>query len=1083
VAVIVIGRYPLTSGDNSAPELIVNPSYGNTDLVIAHLLSQHASAHTKRRKAPMMRVARTFVIGLTYLSAMGATLAVATPTQLVSEYVGDTPWGGARPAALSSGNGRYVLFENDSLNVMTNVVDMNVATDTFLFDRVNNVATLISRSASDPNRTADRRSVPINITPDGEWVLIASEAGNLVPSQTATGPFGDPHIFLHQRTTGMTSLVSRVAGSAATSGNGRALDAVMTANAEWILFSSLASNLVPGQIDTNNEADVFLFHRISGAVTLVSRSLGGATTTANGSSRATAVSNDGEWVLFSSRATDLTPSVDSNNAEDVFLFRRSTNSLTQLSLSAASSTTSANSGSIATAMSPNGDWILFESTATNVIAGQVATAPFVTSNAFIVQRSTGSVTLASRAAASAAATANSSSKPIAISDDGEWVLYSSLGTNLVSGVTDGNTSEDVFLFRRSTGMVTLVSSEAGAAMVAANGRSIPRTLSPDGDWVLFASNGTNLVSDQIDGNNADDVFLYQRSTGLTRLASRAHTSPTTTSNGRSIATSLSADGSLVLFGSFGSNLAPNVTDISQWLDAFAFDRTSAEVTLVAPAATRTSTLPGTSGGASISGDGKWVAFQTTANEVLPGLSDTGSLDDVFLRNRKTGAISLVSRSAVNPGQTANGRSFPSAMTPDGEWLLVRSGATDLVAGQVDQNNAEDLFLHQRSTGAITLVSRSVGSETATANAASAPNAISDSGEWVVFSSRATNLVNGFSTNGSNPQLYLWQRSTGQTLPITRSATVPGAAGNGGSGPARISADGEWVTFLSTSTDLVPGVSDSNDREDVFVYQRSTATTTLLSRSHGDPFAAADGGAGNPFISATGEWIAFESASTNLVSGLIDNNQSLDVFLCHRATGAVQLVSRSAVAADQTSNRSSLIRAINADGTRVLFESFATDLIADQIEGNNWDDVFIYTRGSGEVQLVSRSVVAANTTGNRESKAAGFSADGKWVLFLSRAGDLVSSMTDANGQDWDVFLYLSSTGAIRLLSRAAASETRTGNFGSSPLRISRDGQWVLFESRASDLLDGISDQNQQWDVFLTPAGAVFEDGFEDRQGNR
>jgi Tol biopolymer transport system component len=179
------------------------------------------------------------------------------------------------------------------------------------------------------------------------------------------------------------TLISK--GLPSDTGNGSSSTAALSsADGRYVVFTSLGANFVPGIVDANSTTDVFLHDRATQKTVLVSRSVVSATTTASGDSRATAISADGEWVLFWSRATDLAAGVTGTNLSD---------------------------------------------------------------NIFLYQRSTGTVTLVSRSAASATTAANGNSTPAAISADGRWVLFASFAANIVPGVIDGNRTDDAFLAR------------------------------------------------------------------------------------------------------------------------------------------------------------------------------------------------------------------------------------------------------------------------------------------------------------------------------------------------------------------------------------------------------------------------------------------------------------------------------------------------------------------------------------------------------------------------------------------------------------------------------------------------------------
>jgi len=201
-------------------------------------------------------------------------------------------------------------------------------------------------------------------------------------------------------------------------------------------------------------------------------------------------------------------------------------------------------------------------------------------------------------------------------------------------------------------------------------------------------------------------------------------------------------------------------------------------------------------------------------------------------------------------------------------VVFESDASNLVPG--DTNGRYDIFLRDRQTDTTTRLS--VSSAGTQGNDSSLAPSISADGRYVVFESDASNLVPG-DTNGRY-DIFLRDRQTGTTTRLNVSST--GTQGNGVSGRPSISADGRYVAFNSDASNLVPG--DTNGRNDIFLRDRQTGTTTRLSVS--STGVQGDGHSYDPFISADGRYVAFNSHATTLVPG--DTNGKQDIFLA--ATG-------------------------------------------------------------------------------------------------------------------------------------------------------------------------------------------------------
>ncbi|MDH4063822.1 MAG: hypothetical protein OEW19_05440 [Acidobacteriota bacterium] len=381
--------------------------------------------------------------------------------------------------------------------------------------------------------------------------------------------------------------------------------------------------------------------------------------------------------------------------------------------------------------------------------------------------------------------------------------------------------------------------------------------------------------------------------------------------------------------------------------------------------------------ASVSADGRWVAFASGASNLVA--NDTNFQDDVFVHDRLTGATTRVS---VGPaGVQGNQASLDPAISGDGRWVAFRSRATNLVFD--DANGVDDVFVHDRQSGITTRVS--VASDGSEADNSSAAPAISADGRWVAFESWATKLVPD-DTNGW-ADVFVHDRQTGATTRV--SVSTIGVEGNDFSGAASISGDGRWVAFHSYASNLVSG--DGNQAPDVFVHDRLFGTTTLTSTGLGG--AQGNSSSVAPAISADGRWVAFASFASNLVAS--DTNGMADVFVRDQLTGAVTRVGLGPGGAE--GNGYSIDPTISGDGRWVGFESAASNLVGGDTNGVK--DVFVHDRQTGIT--VRASVSGAGAQGNSESTDAAISADGHAVAFSSAASTLVAD--DTNGWS-DLFVY-------------------------------------------------------------------------------
>jgi Tol biopolymer transport system component len=380
--------------------------------------------------------------------------------------------------------------------------------------------------------------------------------------------------------------------------------------------------------------------------------------------------------------------------------------------------------------------------------------------------------------------------------------------------------------------------------------------------------------------------------------------------------SISADGRYVAFRSIAENLVAG--DTNGAFDVFVHDRQTGVTERVSVSSggvegNRDSDLP------SISADGRHVAFRSSASNLVAG--DTNGTADVFVYDRQSGTTERVSVGSA--GAQGNDASWNPSISADGHYVAFWSFASNLVAG--DTNGSEDVFVHDRQSGATERVS--VGSGGTQGNGRSNYPSISADGRYVAFSSEASNLVSG-DTNGSH-DVFVHDRQSGATARV--SVSSGGVEGNRWSQVPSISADGRYVAFLSFASSLVPG--DTNGREDVFVHDRQTGVTERVSVSSGGVQGNWDSGVGS--ISADGRYVAFRSFAENLVAG--DTNGTYDVFVHDRQSGATDRVSVSSggVQGNDRSEESS----ISADGRFVAFSSFASNLVAG--DTNLLSDVFVH----------------------------------------------------------------------------------------------------------------------------------------------
>lgn len=865
------------------------------------------------------------------------------------------------------------------------------------------------------------------------------------------------------------------------------IDHSLSADGRFLVFSSSAANLVPGQVDLNSDRDVFLYDRIAGTTTLVSHVPGSAPATVAGDaySDRPAISADGRFVAFLSNARNLVAGQSGPEGAvfNVFLYERETGRITLVTRRAGSVNVTAGGTTGTLALSADGSYVAFTSTAPDLVPGQTPGRPDpLTFDVFLFERSTGTTRLVSHSAVSPSRTGNGPSDQPALSADGRFVAFTSRATDLVAGQNDSNQSPDVFLYDRLTDASALVSHASSSALRTGDQGSFDPSLSADGRFVAFAGPATDLVTGV---GGAGNVFLYDRLLGtVARVASSdlPVSSPVLSADGGVIAyfagdrgsfegarlflfdrlagtssllasgaveVALSADGRYVAFTSRAADLVAGQADANGRFDVFVHDRLARATALVSHAGDSRAAGEGESLAPDISADGSWIAFSSFADDLVAGRRDTNFTADVFLHERATGRNRVVTVHAAGlASRTPIGSSTSPSISADGRYVAFASTADELVPGQVDRNAGSDVFLYDRATRRVVLVSRSTASPLATGDGASAKPLISRDGDFIAFESRAGDLVPGQADQGLTIDVFLYHRPTGTITLVSRSSASALQAANGFSSLDALSADGGTVVFTSAATDLVPGQVDTNDSSDLFAYDRRTGTVLLVSHKAGAANRAANGYSVFNSMTPDGTILSFASTASDLVAGVQDTNGDLDLFLQQRSSGKTTLLSGTGRGASRTA-ATGIFSLLSADGRFVAFSSLAPRLVPGQYSPSLTSNVFLLDRKTGRVRWISRPAVAG-AAAHAGSELRGLSDDGRFLLFESMADNFVPGQVDTNGS-LDVFLFDRLSGKTALVSHVPGSAVRAGSGGSVQSVLKPDGRYVAFFSAAADLL--------------------------------
>jgi len=380
----------------------------------------------------------------------------------------------------------------------------------------------------------------------------------------------------------------------------------------------------------------------------------------------------------------------------------------------------------------------------------------------------------------------------------------------------------------------------------------------------------------------------------------------------------------------------------------------------------------------VSADGRWVVFESFANNLVGG--DTNGCSDIFIKDSLTGMIERVSVTAN--GQQANTHSCNPDISADGRFVSFFSYASNLVPG--DTNGCGDEFVRDRQ--AQTTFRVSVSSSGNQGNNLSNGGVISGNGRLVAFASKASNLVPG----DTNDRIDVFVHDTLYRTTEIVSISSTGAIGNGDSSEPSISHEGSVVAFSSLATNL--GRGDTNGVKDIFVRLRDGRSTTRVSLNR-------DGVQGNavseePTVSGNGRWIAFTSLASNLVNN--DTNSVSDVFVFDLNNRIP--VRASISTGGHQGNCLSFEPSISHDGSLVAFTSNASNLVSN--DTNGCTDVLVRNLTQGVTFRVSTATGGGQ--GNHHSWQPAIASNSPLVVYLSWASNLVTN--DSNGFS-DIFMTI------------------------------------------------------------------------------
>ena len=858
-----------------------------------------------------------------------------------------------------SADGRYVVFESYASNLVAD--DTNAAKDIFVRDLLNDTIKLISVNSAGIQGNND--STNPSISADGRYIAFESTANNFVDND-----FGFySNVFVHDTVDGTTRLVStNINGNP-----GYAVEPSISADGRYVAFESTSNNLVSG--DNNGNGDVFVTDLVNGTTEIASLGISG--NQGNSYSQKPSISADGRYVAFVTDADNLVPG-DVNDTYDIFV-RDLVNDTTEIVSVNTDGNTLNTQMSFSPVISDNGRYVAFWSFSDNLTddfnknTRNIFVRDLVTNTTELVTVETSKsiystqdetfeisgdgryVTFLSVAGIAVRDLVNDTTQFLdlisddsqtsglfetpSISADGRSIAFGTADDPLNSG--DSDLSKDIFVSDRGE-----FSDEVNPTPEPLS--ETPEVVIPEPPTPEPLSETPEVVVPEPPAPEPPEVVVPQTSdvdivipTPGTpeEVSSQGETKLVTfdAEDGSVDNSSVSNDGRYVVFESiwaYDDEFFPGIDNYNT--DIFIRDFVENTISLVS-VGNGSVVANGNSQNADISGGGRYVVFESNADNLVPEnvLEDSGGYNDIFFKDLKTNTTQRISL-AYN-GYQANDSSYDPQISNNGRYVVFESDADNLVPDDTIGNR--DIFIRDLFEGTIERVSLTADNTETYSN--SYNPSVSADGRYVVFESDGSDFVAGDSNSYYTTDIFVRDLVEDTTKRV--SVAIDGFSGNSSSDDASISTNGRYVVFESNADNLVP--DDTNNRTDIFVRDLIEGTTRRVSVA-GDGFdTEANDNSYNASISANGRYVFFESFADNLISG--DTNGSSDIFVRDLVNGTTERVSVTNDPEESQGNGSSFTSSISADGRYVAFNSDASNFVFEDEVYYAPRDIFLRDRGS------------------------------------------------------------------------------------------------------------------------------------------
>ncbi len=945
-----------------------------------------------------------------------------------------------------SSNGRFVAFLA-SLRTFESGISKN---QSFVYDRQTGGVDLISMN--NLGEPSNEESAHPSISADGRFIAFHSSASNLVtPAPSTPGS----NVYLRDRLLRTTTLISK--NSSNQSGNSSSLFPSISADGRFIAFESSATNLIAG--GSSGSYSIFLYDRTDGSLQLVSKNSNGEA--GDGPSSGAQFSANGQFIAFQSTARNL--GADGNSTFDIFVYDRLTQSIDPITgprLSTDASTTPD--------ISADGRYVTFASSA-RLTAG--LEHPF--EDLFIFDRTLRTYTLISKPRAGTVNPINMSVRSQTISADGRYVAFTTNANDLVTQDTD--TANDLYLYDRELDSLSLIT-VAGQSFLS-SGTEIG--LSEDGRFLAFnrvtsALNDTVVIDFR---NNSVESTLPQAPERITAL----HTTFAYTNSPLSVLSrNVVANNSLFFANSssresFETGIGNlSLIDANQMsplarvgaqppvhiprLGNPAIDAGNSLVSVaidqlgnarVNPDVGSVEVLSGTIAGrifADLNGNGQLDASEPGLNGVPVELSvtDSSGLDLPF-----STVLSVADNSLTSTVNEEGNFAYPilspgayavKATLPNG-WQASLPQPI-LIQNPQQRNNLGTRF----------------------------PD-ISADGRYVVFPSQANTYVANDTNNMDDVFWYDKETRAIERLSVSQS----GAQADRSSIYPKVSGDGQTILFVSFATNLVPG--DTNNREDLFIYDRRARTIVSPTLANGITFSQV-----NYYdVDFSGRFVQFQNFQLDRNTGTLTTltapctpldplamycayQSGSQIYLYDKRTSSSVLISKNA--AGESGNDASFAPTVSKDGSAVVFISDATNFFSDT---NSHRDIFRYDIATGTLDVVN--VSSTGIVGNLGGGGYSVSRDGRFIAFTSVSSNLDPRISTIQSR---IYVYDANTKTSTLVTIGLNGElANSQSAGNDDVVISEDGRFLVFPSNATNLVLGDTNQINDLFVFSNPLAPPLE----------